>query len=61
MLGLGFTVLEDASPHEIVLGLQGQFWRINPGLRRVLRDEFRLSVPAGEARAVWNFSLVPVS
>lgn len=60
LLGLGFTLLEDASPNELVLGLQGQFWRINPGLRRVPAEEFRGPVPAGQARAVWNFSLVPV-
>ena len=55
----GFRVLEEAPPAELVIGLQGQFWRVNGNLRTPGPAEFRSDAPpAGTARAVWNFSLV---
>ena len=57
LLGVGFTLLAEDRPWEIVLGLQGQFWRLDGGLCRLSPEEFREPVPQDMARAVWNFSL----
>lgn len=57
LLGINFTLLAENRPNEIVLGLQGRFWRLDGGLCRVSLEEFKAPVPQGLARAVWNFSL----
>ena len=59
LAGINFTLLAEDRPREMVLGLQGQFWRVDGGLCRLPLEEFRDPVPPGLARAVWNFSLVP--
>ena len=59
LAGINFTLLAEDRPNEIVLGLQGQFWRVDGGLCQLSLEEFRDPVPPGLARAVWNFSLVP--
>lgn len=54
----GFRVLEDLPPTELVIGIEGQFWRPTGNLRTPPAAAFR-SQPAapGTARGVWNFYL----
>jgi hypothetical protein len=54
----GFRVLEEAPPTELVIGLEGQFWRPTGHLRTPTAEVFRTAPPApGTARGVWNFAL----
>jgi hypothetical protein len=53
----GFRILEDSPPTEIVLGLEGRFWTLSGGMSRVDRATFLEPIPAGIARAAWNFSI----
>jgi hypothetical protein len=54
----GFRVLEEMPPNELVIGLEGQFWRPSGNLCTPAAETFRnRAVPAGTARAAWNFSL----
>jgi hypothetical protein len=55
----GFVLLAAERPRELVLGLQGAFWRPGGGLQRVAAAAFREPVPAGVARAVWSFTVEP--
>jgi len=54
----GFRVLAEDPPHELLIGLEGAFWTPNGALRPVDPDTFRAPVPAGFARAAWNFRTV---
>ena len=56
---LGFRVLDAAPPTELVLGLEGRFWRVRDGaLRTPAAADFRTQAPApGTARGVWSFHL----
>jgi hypothetical protein len=54
----GFTVIAEDPPRELVLGVDGAFWRLGGDLRRVDATSFRGSQPPGTARAAWNFHLV---
>jgi hypothetical protein len=48
----GFVLLAEEAPRELVLGIEGPFWK--PGCK--LRDpDFGEPVPPGVARGVWNF------
>jgi hypothetical protein len=53
----GFTLLAEDPPREVVLGVDGAFWRLRGDLRRVDEHAFRGPQPAGTARAAWNFYL----
>jgi hypothetical protein len=55
----GFTLLAEAPPREIVLALEGPFWKPACKLNRVDSESFRNPVPSGVARAVWNFAVAP--
>jgi len=52
----GFGILAN-EPDEIILGVTGRFWRPTGNLSPFNREDFDRPVPAGLARAVWNFSL----
>ncbi len=52
----GFGILAN-QPDEIILGVTGRFWRPTGNLSPFNREDFDRPVPAGLARAVWNFSL----
>lgn len=55
----GFRILESRPPDELVIGLEGQFWRPTGGVCTPPADAFTSSTPAtGTARAVWNFRVV---
>jgi hypothetical protein len=56
----GFHLLGDDRPREVVLGLEGPFWKPNCKLREdVSRETFATAVPANTARAAWNFFIEP--
>jgi hypothetical protein len=51
----GFGLLSEKPGDEIVLGVTGRFWRPTGNLSPFKREDFDQAVPAGTARAVWNF------
>ncbi|HYH09883.1 MAG TPA: hypothetical protein VEK11_22735 [Thermoanaerobaculia bacterium] len=55
----GFFVIGDDPPREIVLGLQGPFWKPNCKLHDVDAATFTQPVPNGVARGAWNFFIEP--
>ena len=55
----GFRILAEDPPREIAIGLEGKFWVPSGALCTPPADAFRATpIPAGMARAVWNFSVV---
>ena len=57
LLESGFGRLAEAPGREVVLGITGPFWRPLGNTRPFKLDDFSRPVPAGLARAVWNFSV----
>ncbi len=57
LIDAGFGVLAEEPGREIVLGVTGRFWRPTGNLSPFQREDFDGPVPAGLARAVWNFSV----
>jgi hypothetical protein len=57
----GFGILADSPPHELVMGLEGAFWKRDGELRPVRAGTFMDAVPTGLARAAWSFKVRPVS
>ena len=58
---MGFTVVAEDPPHEVVIGLMGKFWTPGGNLcARVTREDFASGPPPGFALAGWNFSVEPV-
>jgi hypothetical protein len=55
----GFRVLDEDAPRELVIGLEGAFWKPTGNLRPVDTGGFADPVPPGLARAAWNFAVVP--
>jgi hypothetical protein len=55
----GFRVLAEDPPHELLIGLEGAFWKPSGELRPVDPVSFQAPVPAGLARAAWNFRIAP--
>ena len=53
----GFCVLAEDPPREIVLGIEGPFWKPACKLSRADEQSFRQPVPPGVARAAWNFTI----
>lgn len=54
----GFRVLAEQPPTELVIGLEGRFWRPTGNLCTPPESAFRARAPApGTARGVWNFHL----
>ena len=59
VVGEGFRILEERPPEELVIGLEGRFWRPTGDLCTPSADAFaRTPPPPGSARAVWNFTIV---
>jgi hypothetical protein len=56
-----FRILEEEPPRELVIGLEGAFWRPGGGLRAIDAAAFRGPIPAGIARVAWNFAIEPVA
>jgi len=56
---MGFTILEQQPDKEIILGLIGQFWKVNGNIQHCSKEEF-ISFDRPEfARATWNFEIAP--
>lgn len=54
----GFRILEERPPEELVIGLEGRFWRPAGEICTPGPDAFgRTPPPPGTARAVWNFTV----
>jgi hypothetical protein len=53
----GFGLLAEEAGREIVLGVAGPFWRPTGNVLPFAEENFRGPVPAGIARAVWNFAV----
>lgn len=51
----GFHVLEENPPWEIVIGLEGPFWKPNCRLMPVDAQSFTRPVTPNAARGAWNF------
>jgi hypothetical protein len=58
IINSGFGVLAD-EPQEIVLGVNGKFWRPTGNLLPFDRDSFAAAIPSGQARGIWNFAVKP--
>ena len=58
---MGFTVIQEDPPRELVLGLIGQFWKPSGRLRRVEADEFVSFSEPGYVKTIWGFSLTGVA
>lgn len=54
-----FCVLADDPPRELVLGVQGPFWRPDCKLHPIDAETFTGPVPPNAARAAWNFFIEP--
>lgn len=50
----GFVLLAEDRPREIVLGIEGPFWK---PLCKLRNPDFTQPVPNGVARAAWNFRI----
>jgi len=57
LLDLGFILLADEPPGELVLGFVGEFWTPSGNLRKLAPEEFRAFSQPGCAKAVMNFSV----
>ncbi|HWS71685.1 MAG TPA: hypothetical protein VN605_06200 [Thermoanaerobaculia bacterium] len=53
----GFGILDEEPGREIVIGIHGRFWRPTGNTLPFDRESFAQPVPAGLARAAWNFTL----
>ena len=61
LIDAGFGLLAEQPGKEIVLGVIGRFWRPTGNLSPFNRADFDAPVPAGFARAVWNFHVEGVN
>ena len=57
LIDAGFGQLAEEPGREIVLGIVGRFWRPVGNTLPFKQEDFLRPVPAGLARAVWNFSV----
>ena len=53
----GFHLLAEDPPRELVLGVEGPFWKPSCKLRTIDAATFREPVPNGVARGAWNFAV----
>ncbi len=57
--GGNFHLLVEDPPREIVLGIEGPFWKPRYATCSVDAPSFHGPVPSGVARAAWNFAVAP--
>lgn len=55
--GGNFHLLAEDPPREVLLGIQGPFWRPSYTASSLGADAFHGPVPSGVARAAWNFAV----
>lgn len=59
---VGFRVVAERAPEELVIGLLGRFWTPRGGLcAEVSETDFRRGPPRGFALAGWNFTARPLA
>lgn len=58
---VGFTVLAERTDEELLIGLQGRFWRPRGDLEIIDAVTARQPIPSGRARAGWTFQLRPLA
>ena len=51
----GFHILAEDAPREMVIGIEGPFWKPTCKLRDIDATTFLGPVPPGVARGAWNF------
>ncbi|MFN2427996.1 MAG: hypothetical protein ABR587_16285, partial [Candidatus Binatia bacterium] len=61
LITAGFGKLAEDEGREVVLGVNGRFWRPVDNLLPFRREDFARPVPVGTARAVWNFHVTGIS
>ena len=61
LLKSGFVLLGEVPGQEIVLGLIGKFWTSTGCLQKIEAQRFGEFAAPGFAKAVWNFSLSPIT
>jgi hypothetical protein len=54
-----FVLLQEHVGTEIIIGLIGQFWKPNGNLKIFSPAEFASINEPGQAKATWNFRLIP--
>ncbi len=59
LIDLGFNLLEEDPPREIVLGLTAKFWTSKPELFDHDTASFRAFDKPGYGKAAWNFLIEP--
>jgi hypothetical protein len=59
LMAAGFVWLGEDPGREFVLGLVGTFWKPTGGISRVDPSEFASFDEPGQAKAVWNFRVIP--
>src|SRR4030095_3065944 len=57
LINSGFGVVAEKRDEEIVLGINGRFWRPVGNVSPFNRSDFDRPVPMGTARALWNFTV----
>lgn len=55
LTSVGFVVLAEDPPVEIVLGITGRFWSMRGGIRKARADDFVSFANPGFVKAAWNF------
>ncbi len=58
---MGFVTLGERPPHEIVLGIAGQFWTMTGNLRRLTAEAFVAFAEPNTAKAIWSFHVEPIT
>jgi hypothetical protein len=53
----GFHLLAEEPGRELLIGLVGRFWTPSGGLTATDAERFRQPLPAGTAKAAWNFTV----
>lgn len=61
LIDLGFNLLEDDPPREILLGLIAKFWTARPDLLEHDSESFQAFDSPGYGKAAWNFFVEPRS
>ena len=57
----GFHLLAEEPGRELLIGLVGRFWTLSGGLVSTDAGRFRQPLPAGMAKAAWNFTVEEIS
>jgi len=55
LIDLGFNILAEDPPRELVIGLAGRFWTSYPELPQLDEGAFKAFSEPGQGKAAWNF------